>query len=144
MRVRDIMTSKQQLVALPPHVKVMDAADLMVKEQIGSVIIVEKDIPVGIITQKDLIRLVRQHGNLGELTVGDVMTHPLITIMDDQDVARAAEMMYRNRIHHLVVLDAKNGTLEGIISSFDILKEIHCHPELRDLFLQMPSCYQHG
>ncbi len=144
MKVKDIMTAKQDLIALEPHMKVMEAADLMVKEKIGSIIVVENNIPVGIVTEKDIIRLIRQHKELGELVLADIMTHPLITIMDNQDVTTAAEMMYRNRIHHLVVLHSELGTLEGIVSSFDILKEIHCHQELRDLFMQMPSCYQRG
>ncbi len=83
MKIKDVMTSKLDVIALESSVKVIEAADIMVKERIGSVIVVSRNIPIGIVTEKDIIRLVRQFDELENLTLEDIMTHPVITITDD-------------------------------------------------------------
>ncbi len=122
MDVKEVMTSKDRLIVLEPTVTLMEAADRMVLEQVGSVIVADNGMPVGIVTEKDIVRVAQQNKDLNAITLGEIMSFPVITISKDQSVEKAAEMMYRNRIHHLVVIDEKTGVLEGILSSFDLLK----------------------
>ncbi len=122
MKIREIMTSKDALITLAPDVKLIDAAERMVHNKVGSVIVIKDSTPLGIVTEKDIVRIAQQSKDLAKITLEDIMSFPVITISKEQDVRTAAEMMYRNRIHHLVVIDENSGVLEGIISSFDILK----------------------
>ncbi len=122
MDVEDIMTSKERLIVLEPTVSLMEAAERMVHEQVGSVIVAKEGIPVGIVTEKDIVRVAQQNKDLSKILLNEIMSFPVITISKEQPVEKAAEIMYRNRIHHLVVIDEKTGVLEGILSSFDILK----------------------
>lgn len=54
--------------------------------------------------------------------VADFMTRQVITVTPETPVETLAGIMYKNRIHRVVVVDARDGSLRGIVSTFDLLK----------------------
>jgi glycosyltransferase involved in cell wall biosynthesis len=96
----------------------------MIKEDIGSVIVVDDHTHLGIITEKDLLERVIKSQKNPELTlVRDVMSQPLITIEADHPINEALELMRRHNIRRLAVTD--NGVLIGLTTERRLLEVAH-------------------
>lgn len=81
------------------------------------VLVMQEEELLGIVTERDVVRLTAQSINLMETTVADVMVHPLITLphQSAQDIFAALFLFRRYRIRHLPVMD-EQGHLVGVIS----------------------------
>jgi CBS domain-containing protein len=115
--VRDIMNSP--VVSASPSDSVKDIAIKMKEEKIGSIIVMEKDEPAGIVTDWDIV----SHGVVkdvkpSQLKVKDVMQE-LHTIEGGESITEAARMLRKHNIKRLGVV-YKN-RLVGIISSSDVI-----------------------
>ena len=84
----------------------------------------EGDRPVGIFTEKDLLRAVARGEDLNR-PVEELGTYgKLLTVKDSDPVGRAAQLMHGNNVRHLVVVDDQ-GRAVGVISIRDIINERH-------------------
>jgi CBS domain-containing protein len=103
----------------------VQVAKLMAKHRIGSVIVVEgNNKPVGIITEKDLIKKVlAQNKSADQVTVRHIMSSPLVTIKSIDSIDTAAEAMANNKVKRLVVLE-QDGSMIGVLSVSDITKKL--------------------
>lgn len=113
-----IMTKK--VITVSPSERVSQALALMIKNDIGSLVVLEKDHPVGIVTERDLLRRYLKDPKTGDLSVGDFMTHPLITADPDTPTWEAFRVMLKNRIRRLPVVD--KGKLLGIVTERDLFR----------------------
>jgi CBS domain-containing protein len=116
VRVEEIMT--QAAVTDATNVPLASVAELMWKQQTGSVVIREGQRIVGIVTERDVLRTVAAGKDAASVLVGDVMTTDIITTSPDTSVRDAARTMAQHWIRHLPVVE--NGQLVGIISQRDI------------------------
>jgi len=125
--VRDIM-SKNVKTARPDSL-ISDVVAKMNKFRIGSVVVVQGRKPVGIITERDILRKVVEPG-LDPRTVKarDIMSAPILIINEEVSVEEAASIMTRNSIKKLPVV--KNGNLVGIVTATDLVKST---PKIIDL-----------
>ena len=119
----------------PPTVLPLDTTstvmDLMTRENVGSVVVVENDQPVGIITEKDMLQKVIKPGKNLELTFAkDVMSKPLVTIDTEQTIADALEMLHRHSIRRLIV--TREGALVGLTTERRLLEVAHGHYVMKD------------
>ena len=115
--VRDVMSKDVRVVR--PDTTAQEIVATMNKFNIGSVIVVQGERPVGIITERDiLMRLVEQCLAPQILTARQLMTSPLITISETASVEEAARLMAKKRIKKLPVID--NDKLVGIMTFTDI------------------------
>ncbi|MCL4371840.1 CBS domain-containing protein [Candidatus Marsarchaeota archaeon] len=103
--------------------KVSDLAQIMRDKKIGAVVIVnEDDVPIGMVTEGDMVRkIVAEHRDPRNTTAADIMTTPVITITEDISLDAAARLMASNRIKKLCIVDL-NGKLNGILTEGDIVK----------------------
>jgi CBS domain-containing protein len=109
---------------VPVGTKTLDAVKLMAQNNIGSVIIVNGDKPVGIFTERDLLKAVAKGEDLNK-PVEKLGTYgKLITIREDEPLSNAARLMHQYGIRHLVVVDGKDKVV-GIVSIRDIISEKH-------------------
>lgn len=93
----------------------------MVKFHIGSVVVVQEQRPIGIITERDvLIRLAQATANLDLVKAKDLMSGPVLTISENQTVEEASKFMTQNHIKKLVV--TRGERLVGIVTSTDIMR----------------------
>ncbi len=100
---------------------VSKVARIMKDNQVGSVIILEKNTPVGILTEQDIARKVVAEGKDPKTEkVGDVMCEELVSVESNRDIHEAISLMGNSDIKHLPVID--DGKLEGIITSKDIIR----------------------
>jgi CBS domain-containing protein len=99
-----------------------DAAALMAKRQIGSIIVTENDIPFGIITERDIVRRLGAGDEqfFRDARLGDACSHPLIVAESSLTVGEALDLMVQNKIHKLPVVG--RGNLLGIVTIKDLAK----------------------
>jgi CBS domain-containing protein len=126
MRVVDIM--HPDVITVAPTDTFMTAARVLREHDVSAVVIDGGDGPVGIVTERDYVRLVDEGRDPGSTTCESGMTADLITIDPKSDVADAAELMTAHHIRHLPVVD--HGRLVGIVSIRDPVMR---HPALRHL-----------
>jgi len=93
----------------------------MAEKRNGSVIVAdEPDNPQGIITESDMIRIMAKKGKgFFDLSAGQVMSKPLVTIIPSADIERIEKEMRRRNIKHLPVV--ASGELHGIVTSKDVV-----------------------
>jgi CBS domain-containing protein len=118
--VKDIMT--KDVVTIDEKKSVFEAAHLMAQEELGCLIVIDKSLPVGIITERDIVRRIVAKRNSLDLKVSEVMTNTLITVGPDTSLREAARVMSANKIRRLPVL--KNDKLVGIVVSSDFVRNV--------------------
>jgi len=98
-------------------------AKIMSTHDIGSVVVVKDDIPIGIFTERDLLKRVVASGkNPKKVFVGEVMTKELITVDSNKKLKEVYHVFVTNHIRHLPVLE--NDHLVGIVSLKDIARVV--------------------
>ena len=109
----------------PPTISLLDPAstamDLMTRENVGSVVVVEDGSPVGIVTEKDILQRVIRQGKNPEATLAkDVMSTPLVTIEAERTIADALEILHTHKIRRLIV--TRGGSLVGLTTERRLLE----------------------
>jgi CBS-domain-containing membrane protein len=100
---------------------VQDIAVLINKYQIGCVIVVDEEQPVGIVTERDIMKRVVSKGFVPKnLKAADVMSKPLITASPSMAAGDAAKVMLKWNIKKLPV--AEEGSLVGVVTLTDLLR----------------------
>ena len=101
------------------HISVLEGAKLMTNIKRGFLIIVKDGHPIGIVTEQDLVRkVIAAELNPSKLSLGEIMSSPLITIDPDEDLVKASEVMKTNSIRRLPVI--KDGVMYGVLTSREI------------------------
>jgi CBS domain-containing protein len=116
-QVSAIMSTK--VVTAKSHEKVSLVLRTMVRQKIGSIIVVEKGKPVGILTERDITRRIARGQNLRTMAVKNAMSKPLVTIAPSMEIWKAVEVMVRDDIRRLPVID--NGKLVGMVTERDMM-----------------------
>ena len=123
--VKHIMS--QDVVTVNPEASMAEAAGLMGRKHIGSLIVVKYETPVGIITERDLLSKVLALGkDPVKEKVEAVMSYPLITIGPTARIKEAARMMIKKK-GRLAVFD--KGKLVGVITASDLIGSLPELPE---------------
>lgn len=112
----------------PPTVSLLDSVskvlEMMINENIGAIVAVDENRPVGIITEKDVLERVIKPQKDFELTlVKDVMSKPLITIEAERPIKEALDIMHERDIRRLVV--TKKGVFIGLTTERRLLEIAH-------------------
>lgn len=103
-----------------PDTLVEDAADLMLDEGIGSVLIVDESNAVeGILTTTDFVRIVAQSQPKAQTTVTRYMSTDVITTTAGTPIREVADVMLDAGIHHVPVVDDEEGVI-GIVTTTDL------------------------
>jgi len=128
--VHDAMTSS--VITADPKTTVANAAVLMSRFKIGSLVIKGESGPLGIITESDIIeKVVAKNLMASEINIDQVMTKDLIFIDPGSELYQAARLMAKNSIRRLPVIN--KGILVGILTSTDVLV---VSPELTELLVE--------
>jgi len=97
----------------------------MMKENIGAVIVVEDNHPIGIITEKDMLNSVfLSERDLNTIKAREVMSSPLVTINNKSSVMNGLELLKENNIKRLVITDDE-GNLVGLTTERRLLETVH-------------------
>jgi len=108
-------------VRVEPSTPVRELARLMRDKAIASIILVEDDKPVGIVTERDLVRRVlASEQSIDELKGIDICTKQVISTSPLADVSIAVDIMNDYNIRRIVVVDDRSGKVMGILTTDDI------------------------
>jgi len=121
MLVENIMV-KDGLVTISPMAPLKDAIKLMKEKKVKSVIVnkIRPSDAYGILTYKNILSsIVAEDGDIELLNVYDIYSKPAIQLSKELDIKYAAQMMVRNGIKRILVID--NNELEGIVTMNDII-----------------------
>ena len=119
--VRDIMSKDVKKVR--PDSSLKEVVVTMNKFDIGSIIVVQGKRPVGIITERDILRRIVQPCLTPEtLTARQVMTSPLLTISETASIDEAAKIMAKEKVKKLPVMAKQK--LVGIVTFTDIVTKV--------------------
>lgn len=102
---------------------VRDVAKQMAESGVGSIVVVEDEKPVGIVTDRSIALAVGEHDDLGSLTVEDVMASDVATIQEDAEDMELPRMLGEEKVRRLPVVDS-DGKLTGIVSLDDLVSTI--------------------
>lgn len=120
---RNIASAMDQNPVLLPHDTDISAAAMwMGRGRQSSVFVVTGARPVGILTERDMVKQYRQ-GGVHDGLAQSIMSSPVATISSEQTLIGAAQQMKSMSIRHLAVVDAK-GDIIGQLSENDILKGV--------------------
>jgi CBS domain-containing protein len=120
--VRDVMSKNVRVVR--PDSSAKEVVATMNKFDIGSVVVVQGERPVGIITERDILRRIVEPCLAPEtLTARQIMTSPVITIDENASINEAAKLMAKKGIKRLLVT-RNNDKLVGIITFTDIVTKV--------------------
>lgn len=121
MLVRDVMSKDVKVVS--PDSSVKEVVADMNKFNIGSIVVLEGDRPVGVISERDILRRVVEPCLAPEsLTARQIMTSPVITIGEMASIEEAAKLMARKKVRKIPVMDKQK--LVGILTFTDIVTKV--------------------
>ena len=112
-----------RLPALPPETSLASALDHMLAEKWDHVIVLEAGRAVGIVTERDVPRLLASHADAERETLASVMSSPVQSIPASGSVTEAAECMNREHLRHMVVTDDA-GLAIGVLSQHRLLERL--------------------
>ncbi len=122
MDISSILATKgDTLVTVRPEQSAREALALLARHNIGALIVVDgAGKPVGILSERDIVRAAAKNENCFDRRVGDLMSRDVISGQPHDDLMAVASTMTEKRIRHLPVMD--KGKLVGIVSLGDVVK----------------------
>ena len=119
------------VISVYPHDNIAHVRNLMLKHDIGRVVVVDNNFrPIGIVSKSDIVRYFldrrRARRSLEEVLVREVMTSPVIMIPPNTSIKKVAEILLTKNISSLPVYSPEKGLL-GIITATDLLKAFSEH-----------------
>ena len=134
-RVTEIMT-EAPLDTVEEGLTVAFAANVMKERARGSLIVVDEGKPIGIVTERDLVRrVIAEDKSISATKIGDIMSSPLISVGPEATVSSAANVMYKNGIRRLPVIE--EARLLGIVTSTDLARTMQREGEKDEVLLAM-------
>jgi len=112
-----------KVCSIHPDATVFDAVAEMADNDIGSLIVMDSDVLVGIITERHYARNVILRGRTSPATlVREIMERQVITVRPEQTVEECMALMTDKRVRHLPVIEG--GKITGIVSIGDLVKSV--------------------
>ena len=123
MNIQSILTTKgTNVVTIGPDNTIRDALATLAKHNFGALVVVDdENKPIGIISERDIVRLAAKNEELFPIPINEVMTKNVITGIRQDELKAVANTMTEKRIRHLPIVDDQD-KLIGIISIGDIVK----------------------
>lgn len=122
MLLKEVLEKKgYSIVQVPAGSMVRDVLRHMVEHKVGAVIVVDKNNPVGIFTERDALRAASQEDiDLGKTAVDEFMTREMVCGLPGEKVEDAMSVMTEKRLRHLPIVE--DGSIRGVVSIGDVVK----------------------
>jgi CBS domain-containing protein len=144
--VEDFMTKK--VVTIESSRTILEAARMLADRGVGSLVVVERGKPVGIVTDRDVLtRAVVKGLDLGKEPVSSIMSKPLITVRPETSILEAIELMDRHSVRRIPVVRGEK--IVGIITSSDVgraskILAPYLFPRVPEIYLMPKRPESHG
>ena len=132
MTISKVMT--KSVISVEESTSVNDAAKMMSDANVGAVIVMKNNTPVGIVTDRDFAVKIVAYAYPITTPVRKIMSSPLFSINSDESVRTAADLMHDRGIRKLPVIDNEN--IVGMITATDIvnLLAVCVEEDMRDMY----------
>jgi CBS domain-containing protein len=121
MNIANLLATKGALVVTTrPEQTIREALSLLARHNIGALVVVDGALPVGIVSERDIVREAARSEQLFTRSVQDIMTRDLVLGTPQDDLVAVGSTMTEKRIRHLPIVD--KGRLVGIVSIGDVVK----------------------
>jgi signal-transduction protein with cAMP-binding, CBS, and nucleotidyltransferase domain len=118
-KVSEIMTTNLTTASVASSIQ--EVLEMMVAADVGRIIVTSKEVPVGIFTEKDVMkRVVNNNSDPRKSLIKEVMTSPIRAVREETHIIEAFGKMYRGKYRHLLVR-GRRGKIVGIVSMRRIL-----------------------
>ncbi len=121
--VKDIIgPGHKEIISINKDKTVADAVSLMVEDEVGALVVVDGEKPVGMFTERDVLKCWTRKGDrhFKDIGISEVMTTNLIIAESEDDLCYVTTIMIKNRIRHLPVLEKNK--LIAMLSIRDVVK----------------------
>jgi diguanylate cyclase (GGDEF)-like protein len=123
--VKSLMTTN--VSCLPPDAPLRDAVRLMVKNRYSCVVVKQQQVPIGIVTERDLVKVLMKEKHDRDLSqpISSFMSSPVLTLEQEEFLFDALVINRAEKIRHIPVVDS-NGELVGLVTMSDLVNA-HFH-----------------
>jgi CBS domain-containing protein len=134
MNVEELMI--KNVVKVNPDTLVEEAVRIMNANEIGCLIISENGKPVGIITERDLLKRVLEQGRSPRtIKVAEIMSKPVIYGDSQMELEDAARLMFRKKVKKLPI--TRDGELVGLITLTDLARTAHIDQKMMNVIREL-------
>ncbi len=124
-----------EVITIEANVTVRKAVRLMNDREIGCLVVVQDGKPVGIVTERDMLKRVLVAGrDPRAVEVADVMSKPLLFMEPEKEIEEAVKLMFKHKIKKLPVVE--NERLVGLVTLADLIRSSEVNKWLEDLPLK--------
>jgi CBS domain-containing protein len=122
VKVENVLTAKSpRVVCIAPSRLVREAVAELAANQVGALVVVDAaTFPVGILSERDIVRAMNRHDDVLALAVSQLMTSVIVSGTSADDVDTLLQRMTTARVRHLPIVD--NGELVGLVTMSDLVK----------------------
>jgi CBS domain-containing protein len=136
--VESIMT--KDVVSVKPDSTIDLISKKMASKRISSVIVMQNNEPIGIISERDFVKKVLAPGKIAKsLTAKDIMSSPLASVKPNDTIMKTAKLMREKGFRHFAVI--QDSKLQGIVTETDVMKGegeyVKAHQILQNLVLTL-------
>lgn len=117
VKVKEIM--KKYVITVDPEATMADVSRIMTNNRVGSLVIIEGNKPVGIVTDSDIVSVIAEGKSPKKVKVRDLERKKFITASPEDTMLHVIKLMVKNGIKRVPIIE--NGKLEGIVSDKEIL-----------------------
>ena len=122
MLIRDILKKKgSKTITTSKETKIVDIAQILTKEKIGAIVIIEKERVIGILSERDIVRAFTLKKSVRNTQVQELMTKNVSTCCLEDNNEDLLTLMVTKKFRHLPVLDKNK--LVGVVSIGDLVKD---------------------
>ena len=134
IRVKDIMT--KGVLSVDSEMNVNEAAKMMEDGNVGAIIVMENNTPVGIITDRDFAVKIVAHAYPITTSVKKIMSTPLIGINSEESVWTVADLMYTRKVRKIPVIDEDK--VIGMVNATDLINQfaVSTEEDLKNMYYQ--------
>lgn len=131
----------RHVVTATPELSVLDAARRMAEKDVGCLVVVAGERPVGVVTDRDLVlRAIARGLDPTRARVEEVMSAPCVTVPDDVDPVEAASLMRAHRVRRLPIVARATSRLVGIVTLDDLVHRFgRASGEVAEVVLSLPA-----
>ena len=121
--VKEVMSNS--VISVDSSMTATDAAKMMEDTGVGAIVVLEHNLPIGLVTDRDFAIKITAHSYPIDTPVRRIMSSPLISIDPNSDLWVASDLMSTRKVRKLPVID--DDRVVGIITSSDIIKHVADH-----------------
>ncbi len=117
--LEDVMSP--DVFVLDKNALVSSALEKMAQRAVSCIVVVQENKPIGILTERDVARLLIKYENIGTMQLSEVMSTSIKSVSKMISLNEAVDQMRKNQLRRLVIVD-DNGHIEGLATQSDIVK----------------------